>query len=184
MMGPAQRAVNRRRFLTAAGLTGGAVLAGCGAAATGGKGSAAMKEPGEEGEEEVSPGEDLMREHGVLERVLLVYGEGARRLEADQDVPPEPLTGARLVRRFIEDHREQLEENFLFPRFEKVGLLVDLVAVLRAQHQAGRRVTDEIEQLAGKIGAEGQARPAAALRSFARMYRPHAAPYCSCTLPG
>src|SRR5262245_49162326 len=27
------------------------------------------------GEEDVSPAEDLMREHGVLKRVLLVYGE-------------------------------------------------------------------------------------------------------------
>jgi hypothetical protein len=29
----------------------------------------------EKEEEEVSPAEDLMREHGVLKRVLLVYGE-------------------------------------------------------------------------------------------------------------
>jgi len=27
--------------------------------------------------EEVSPAEDLMREHGVLKRVLLVYGEAS-----------------------------------------------------------------------------------------------------------
>ena len=35
----------------------------------------------EEGEEEVSPAEDLMREHGVLKRVLLIYGEAIRRID-------------------------------------------------------------------------------------------------------
>jgi hypothetical protein len=39
-------------------------------------------------EQEVSPPEDLMREHGVLKRVLLVYREGIRRLDARTDLPP------------------------------------------------------------------------------------------------
>jgi hypothetical protein len=43
----------------------------------------------EESEEEVSPSEDLMREHGVLKRVLLIYGESIRRIEGDEDLPPE-----------------------------------------------------------------------------------------------
>src|SRR5436190_7019562 len=36
-------------------------------------------------EEDVTPGEDLMREHGVLNRVLLVYEECARRLDGHED---------------------------------------------------------------------------------------------------
>ena len=44
--------------------------------------------------EEVSPPEDLMREHGVLKRVLLIYGEALRRLDAKQDFPPEALADA------------------------------------------------------------------------------------------
>jgi hypothetical protein len=36
-------------------------------------------------EEEVSPAEDLMREHGVLNRVLLIYDEILRRLKGAQD---------------------------------------------------------------------------------------------------
>ena len=38
----------------------------------------------EKEEEEVSPSEDLMREHGVLKRVLLVYGEAIRRIDANK----------------------------------------------------------------------------------------------------
>src|SRR5438309_10398 len=41
--------------------------------------------------EEVPATEDMMREHGVLNRVLLVYEEAMRRLRANQDMPPELL---------------------------------------------------------------------------------------------
>src|SRR5262245_18145191 len=60
-------------------------------------------------EAEVSPAEDLMREHGVLERVLLVYEEGLRRLDSSQDFDPAVLAeSAAIVRRFIEDYHEKL----------------------------------------------------------------------------
>jgi hypothetical protein len=38
-------------------------------------------------EEEISPVEDLMREHGVLRRVLLIYEESLRRLDTGKDLP-------------------------------------------------------------------------------------------------
>src|SRR5437660_624763 len=95
--------------------------------------------------EEVSPPKDLIREQGVLKRVLLVYEEAIRRIDAKQELPPDPIrNGAQIIRSFIEDYHEKLEEDFLFPRFEKAGRLTDLTSVLRAQHQAGRRLTDEI----------------------------------------
>lgn len=66
-----------------------------------------------------------------------------RRIDAKQDFPPEALADAALIiRSFVEDYHEKLEEDFLFPRFEKANLLVDLVKVLPTQHQAGRQVTD------------------------------------------
>ena len=40
---------------------------------------------------DVTPPEDLMREHGVLKRILLVYIEALRRIDARQDLPPEPV---------------------------------------------------------------------------------------------
>src|SRR5919204_610429 len=56
---------NRRELLAAGlGLAAGPALAA-------GKKSAK--------DQEVSPGEDLMREHGVLNRVLLLYDEAGRR---------------------------------------------------------------------------------------------------------
>src|SRR5882762_6125536 len=132
------RLFNRRVFLrsgiifTGTALAGSCLLLG-----------AEREKKSEEKEAEVGPPEDLMREHGVLKRVLLIYGEVLRRLDAKQDFPPDALADAsRIIRSFVEDYHEKLEEGFFFPRFEKANLLVDLVKVLRTQHQAGRQVTD------------------------------------------
>jgi hemerythrin-like domain-containing protein len=137
------------------------------------------KEKEKEKEEEVSPAEDLMREHGVLKRVLLVYREGIRRLEANEDMPIEPLAdSAKIIRSFIEDYHEKLEEDFLFPRFEKAKQLVELVTVLRDQHQAGRRLTDSTLALAKQRqlkDAAARSQLAQALRQFVHMYEPHEA---------
>jgi hemerythrin-like domain-containing protein len=128
--------------------------------------------------EMVSPGEDLMREHGVLRRVMFLYDEAALRLDGRTDVDGRVLgSGAGIVRRVIEEYHEKLEEQFVFPRFERAGQLVDLVTVLRKQHRAGRRVTDGIATLSkGTIRAEADRRKLAdAMRTFNRMYRAHAA---------
>jgi hemerythrin-like domain-containing protein len=66
-----------------------------------------------------------MREHGVVKRVLLVYGEAIVRIDGGKDLPPDPiLDAAKLVRSFVEDYHEKLEEQFLFPRFKKANILV------------------------------------------------------------
>ena len=133
-----------------------------------------------ETEEDVAPPEDLMREHGVLKRVLLVYDEAIRRIDARRDLPPEAVRdGATIIRTFIEDYHEKLEEDYLFPRFEKAGRLTDLTKVLRAQHQAGRRVTEQITGLATAAVVEGRAARragfASCCSSSVRMYAPHEA---------
>lgn len=130
-------------------------------------------------EEEVGAAEDLMREHGVLNRILLIYEEGLRRLHNHEEVTPDMFhKPATLVRKFVEDYHERLEEKFIFPEFEKQKKLVDLVKVLREQHEAGRRVTDVI--LRNAVADEfrkDQARKelVIACTGFIRMYRPHEA---------
>jgi hemerythrin-like domain-containing protein len=164
-----QRRSFLRRVVSAAGLA----LAGC--ATTGGSARAgqpaANKEEG--GEAEVTPGEDLMQEHGVLERILLIYDEAARRIDGNEPCDLTVLgSAAGIVRRFVEDYHEKLEEQFVFPRLAKARRETELVTVLLEQHRHGRQVTDDIVRR-----AKGPANPelARVLRSFARMYRPHAA---------
>jgi hemerythrin-like domain-containing protein len=154
--------------------------AGIGLALTGGvTWAAAQKKSAESGDEKVSPAEDLMREHGVLRRLLLVYEHATGRLDGKQEFPAEQVNSAAgIIRRFIEDYHEKLEEAYVFPRFEKAGTLVDLVSVLRAQHQAGRTLTDRITRLSKGTALcdESDRREVGdALRAFIRLYRPHAA---------
>jgi len=129
--------------------------------------------------EEISATEDLMREHGVLNRILLVYEEGLRRLREKDDVSPEVfLHSAKLVRKFVEDYHERLEENFIFPEFEKRKKLVDLVKVLRNQHKAGRTVTDVVLRVAQSDQfrkPDSRKELVRATEAFIRMYRPHEA---------
>jgi hemerythrin-like domain-containing protein len=130
-------------------------------------------------EEEVAPAEDLMREHGVLNRILLVYEELLRRLAAARPDFAPAVVGhaARIIRSFIEDYHEKLEEDYLFPRFEKARREVELVKVLRDQHRAGRRLTERILEQAGSLPRTGRDRErlASLLRQFVAMYRPHEA---------
>ena len=159
----------RRRFLGLA-LGGAAGAAGVLAA------SSALARPEQE-EEGVAPSEDLMREHGVLKRVLLVYGEAIRRIDAHADLPPEPVAdSAKIIHDFIEEYHEKLEEDQLFPRFRKANRLVDLVDVLDAQHKAGRKLTAEISRLATRKSLrdpDDSRRIRTAMEQFIRMYSPH-----------
>lgn len=160
----------RRSFLTAAG--SGALVVSCARSTR----TPAHASAGEE-KEEVTPAEDLMREHGVLRRVMYLYDEAGVRLDAGREVPLDAVVaGAGIIRHVIEDYHEKLEENFVFPRFERAGKLAELTAILRRQHEVGRTLTDQIVALAKAPLADAD-RPklATLLRRFNHMYRPHAA---------
>jgi hemerythrin-like domain-containing protein len=130
-------------------------------------------------DEDVSPNEDLMREHGVLVRCLVIYREAVRRMDSNQDFPIDVVAGtARLIRSFVEDYHEKLEEDQLFPRFRRAGKLVELVDVLYDQHQKGRILTDRILQAAVPAALKNAAERQALQRyidMFVRMYEPHEA---------
>jgi hemerythrin-like domain-containing protein len=174
----------RRQLLVATaglGLTGAAAftLIAADDKKGGAKGKDKKGREGQHPDEEVSAPEDLMREHGVLNRILLIYEEGLRRLRTRQEVGPEAFhRPAELVRRFVEDYHERLEENFIFPLFERAHRLTDLVRVLRQQHQAGRTVTDVVLRCSTADQfrrAERRQELVRACEQFIRMYRPHEA---------
>lgn len=130
-------------------------------------------------EEEVSPVEDLMREHGALRRIMLIYDHARARLEVGGEYSVETLKDAAgIVRRFIEEYHEKLEEEHIFPLFEKGGPHADLAATLRRQHEAGRKVTKFILDNANAEAVKSEAARKAVsqhLEMFTRLYRPHAA---------
>ena len=130
---------------------------------------------------EVTAAEDLMREHGILRRALLVYRESAIRLRQDAaSVPPEVLEkAANLFRVFGEDYHEQkLEEVFILPIVKKSpGTAAGYVDMLVDQHTRGREITDYLLSVAkaDRIPSNSVEPLAKALESFVRMYEHHAA---------
>jgi hemerythrin-like domain-containing protein len=141
-------------------------------------GDAKHEEKEKEGEEkeegaEVTPGEDLMQEHGLLERVLLVYETFADRFERGEATDVKLVVeAAGIVRSFVEDYHEKQEEDFVFPALLKTDQ-APLVQTLLDQHKRGRVATDGILHAAAEAGADKALPPR--LRAFIRMYRPHAA---------
>lgn len=130
-------------------------------------------------EEEVSANEDLMREHGILNRLLLIYQEISRRIEHSQEFPIEALAkSTQLVRDFLENYHEKIEEDYIFPRFEKANQLVELVHTLKDQHDAGRKLTDYILAHANEKSLRDEEQRhilSHYLRLYIRMFRPHEA---------
>jgi hemerythrin-like domain-containing protein len=131
----------------------------------------------EEGQK-VSPPEDLMQEHGLLNRILLVYDTCRIHLVNKESFPKESLANAaQIIRSFVEDYHEKQEENYLFPRFEKANMLKDLVQILLQQHNIGRLITTRITQLS-KIVQPSETeneKLSKMLFDFNAMYRPHEA---------
>jgi hemerythrin-like domain-containing protein len=137
--------------------------------------------PGEVEPIEVTAAEDLMREHGILRRALLVYQESAVRLRQDPDsVPPDVLEkAAKLFQVFGEDyHEKKLEEVYIFPALKKApSAATAYVDVLLAQHARGREITEYLLSVsaADRIPSNSVEPLAKALESFVRMYEHHAA---------
>jgi hemerythrin-like domain-containing protein len=140
-----------------------------------GSGRSAGKEP------EVTATEDLMREHGVIRRALLVYYEVIPKLRQD----PRALDAsalqqtAKLFRTFGEDYHERmLEEQHIFPGIRKQGAeLARYADILTEQHQRGREVTDYVLHVTGSGTISSlHAEPLAKVfDSFVLMYQNHAA---------
>lgn len=124
----------------------------------------------------VSPIEDLMREHGVLTRILLIYENIIQRLDKNETFPPETLSKATdIIRNFIQNYHEKLEEKYLFSRFRKLNKLVDLVNTLDRQHETGKKIVDDIKIYEKFLNTGDNKKLTESIRSFIHMYRPHKA---------
>lgn len=173
----------RRRLLTGISIAGAGVLLGaCRANSSGGASNEEDRDetaPGEVAPVTVAAVEDLMRDHGILRRALLVYRESATRLRQDPaSISPETLEkAANLFRVFGEDyHEKEIEEVFVFPIVKKSPRAA-YVDVLLAQHERGREITDYVLSLTrqDRIPVYRVEPLARALESFVTMYERHAA---------
>jgi hemerythrin-like domain-containing protein len=176
----------RRQLITGVSLVGaGVFLAGCrkevGSASVANHQTKADEQSSDEAAAEVSAVEDLMREHGILRRALLVYQESAVKLKQDANsVPADALEKtAQLFRAFGEDYHEtRLEEAYILPAVKKIQNPASVYAdVLLAQHKRGREITDYLlaSTKGDKIPSANVSAFITALETFVRMYQHHAA---------
>lgn len=132
----------------------------------------------EKEEFEIPLTEDLMREHGILNRVLLIYEEIIRRIDNKEPFALDTLKNAvGIIKSFIEEYHEKLEEDHVFPLFEKAKKEIRLIATLKNQHIKGRQVTAQLQKLtAGSLLSDKDKKQVRTLLTkFIRMYRPHEA---------
>lgn len=122
------------------------------------------------------PDVDLMQEHGVLKRVLLIYQESIDRITSGQAAPmPAIHDGAEIIHDFIEGFHEAMEEGYVFPLLRKAGQLVSTVDTLLIQHARGRQLTQLILAGSSNVQTNDVEQISAAMAAFVRMYQPHEA---------
>jgi hemerythrin-like domain-containing protein len=176
----------RRDFLRTAAVVGtGLALSGCRGGNMANSEGQRKNEPSSKPDEnklggEVTATEDLMREHGILRRALLVYSAAAVKLRANPStISPDGLQKtAKLFRAFGEEyHEKKLEEAYIFPAVKKAGGEAATYSnILVVQHNRGREITDYIISITQGAKLGSNAEPVAkALEDFVLMYRNHAA---------
>ncbi len=167
--------MNRRKLLVGIGTAGtGLILSGC---SNINKTFTSKEQNAKEGE--VTAVEDLMREHGILRRILFVYSETASKMHStpSNHIIDSLHKAARLFQIFGEDYHEKaLEEAYIFPAVKKAGgHAAGYPDILVAQHSRGREITNYILTVTETGESYNSEKLASAMESFVRMYRPHAA---------
>ena len=121
--------------------------------------------------------ERLMRDSGLLLRILAIYEAGSRRLGGGEDIEPVIFTqAAETMRDFVHDYHEKQEETQVFPRFKKAGRMVELIDIMQAQHSAGQKLTARILELAPKSATKNERQAMIeAMQASIVLYRPHVA---------
>jgi hemerythrin-like domain-containing protein len=121
---------------------------------------------------ELSPIEDLYREHGIVSRIVFLLNKTNKQLDSmdKQDAVKILSTSGKILRNLIEDHHEKLEELVIFPCFKNDKKFMKLVKTLTAQHKAGRKTTDKLINAA----PESLSGLSEAIEDYCNMYSVHA----------
>jgi len=121
--------------------------------------------------------ETLMQQHAVADRLLLIYDASATPESASAQASTKALaSAAQMLRQNVDDLHVKLEEEHIFPLFQKSGQMSDLVNTLREQHATARRLTDDILRATEGGGAgAGSETLKRDIQAYTRMLNAHTA---------
>lgn len=129
--------------------------------------------------ETVSPTEDLMKEHGLVERILIMYQRLIDRAAGSQEVDISVIKiSAKMIYNYVNNHHERNEERYVFPRFREADYIMDMVNVLKIQHERSRKIAKEmidISSTGSGISTDDRKRLLSLCSAFVYMYLPHIA---------
>lgn len=121
--------------------------------------------------------DSLLLEHGLAERIMLVYERLIKEWKSGEKADLSLIRRtAQIAQSCLSGCHERNEERCLFPLFHEEGYLTEVVDALAGQHEAGRELTEKIIDLStpGRIKDETHLNILMTLcRSHIFMYRPH-----------
>ena len=132
---------------------------------------------------EISPTEDLMREHGVLHRILLIYNDALKYLKGQKvnnqvNIYFIIYNTASIAHQFIEDYHQKLEEQYVFPKLSQNPKYSGLINTLLNQHNAAHNLTKNILYFSSTKNIcyfENIIQLIRLLQLYINMYEPHSA---------
>lgn len=124
-----------------------------------------------------SPMEDLMEEHSILRRALLIYEECIKRMNINEDFDPNLLVETtNVIKVIIIFHHALLEHEYIFPRFREADKYVEMCDVLTDQHGKAGEQEELILKYANRDSINNPEEKELlinALKKSIRVFRPH-----------
>lgn len=139
-----------------------------------------LKDKGEALEEKLAtPVENLMKEHGVLMRILDIYDKVVSDAASGKAFNASAINRtAEICRVYIGKHHDACEERYIFPKFREANYIIEIVAELHKQHIVALTITDRMLALSsinGILDNKCLQTLQNLCTAISRMYRPHMA---------
>lgn len=139
-----------------------------------------MKSKGEALEEKVAtPIENLMKEHGIIMRILAIYDRVVSDEASGKALNVSAINRTTIIcRDYIGKHHDACEERYIFPRFREANYIVEIINELHNQHVAALLITKQMSLLSsagGSLDKNSTRKLTDYCTAISRMYRPHMA---------
>lgn len=107
----------------------------------------------DEAMEKISATEELCIEHGMLDRIMLAMDHAMKMAGNSPKADLSPISKAcDMISLVVDQHHMKIEEDEIYPKFEKDPVLKNLASELKIQHDEARKMVAMMSEMsqAGK----------------------------------